>query len=122
METGCSVWAVIGLAIGWLIARHRQRRTLENVLKRMRAIAGSGGGGMATPDSYAALVAALDAETTRIGLKVQEYLDTIAAGGMSAAEEDAAQAGLQAVADRLKAIGSDPAEPIPPVEPEAPPA
>jgi uncharacterized protein YabE (DUF348 family) len=71
---------------------------------------------MAKPESYAALVAAIDAETTRIATKIQTLLDKIIAGGMSAADEDAAEAALQAQVDRLKTIGTDPAEPIPPVE------
>jgi len=72
---------------------------------------------MAKAESYAALVAAIDAETTRIANKIQTLLDQIAAGGMSAADEDAAQAALQAQVDRLRTIGADPVEPIPPVEP-----
>lgn len=75
---------------------------------------------MAKPGDYTSLVAAIDAETTRIANKIQTLLDAIAAGGMSAAEEDAAQASLQAQVDRLKTIGADPVEPIPPVPVEPP--
>ena len=77
---------------------------------------------MAKPASWDALLAAFDAETTRIANKIQTLLDQIAAGGMSELEEAEVQASLQAQVDRLKLVGADPVEPIPPVEPEAPPA
>jgi len=72
---------------------------------------------MARPQSWNDLLAAFDAETTRIATKIQALLDQIAAGGMTAEEETAVQADLQAQVDRLKAIGTDPTEPIPPVPP-----
>ncbi len=68
---------------------------------------------MAIPQSWADLIAAFDAETTRIANKIQELLDKIAAGGMSAAEEAETQAGIQAQVDRLRTIGADQANPIP---------
>jgi len=77
---------------------------------------------MARPVSWDALLAAFDGETTRIANKIQRLLDQIIAGGMTELEEDEVQASLQAQVDRLKLVGADPVEPIPPVEPEAPPA
>jgi hypothetical protein len=77
---------------------------------------------MARPVSWDALLAAFDGETTRIANKIQRLLDQIIAGGMTEPEEAEVQASLQAQVDRLKLVGADPVEPIPPVEPEAPPA
>jgi hypothetical protein len=77
---------------------------------------------MARPVSWDALLAAFDGETTRIANKIQRLLDQIIAGGMTELEEAEVQASLQAQVDRLKLVGADPVEPIPPVEPEAPPA
>ena len=74
---------------------------------------------MAKPESYAALVAAIDVETTRIASKIEELLAKITAGGMSAADEDAAGVAIAAQLDKLKALGQDPAQPIPPDEPPA---
>lgn len=72
---------------------------------------------MATLKTFDDLLKAMDAETTRIGTKIDELLKKIADGGMTAEEEDAALAEVQALADRLKTIGVDPAQPIPPVVP-----
>lgn len=71
---------------------------------------------MATLTSFKDLLAAVDAETNRIAAKIQSLVDQLAAGGMTEAEEAEALSGLTAVADRLKTIGADPANPIP-VEP-----
>lgn len=70
--------------------------------------------------TYDEIVEALNKETTRIGEKMQGYLDEIAAGGMSKTREEEVLAGLNALADRLVVIGADPVEPIPPIEPEPP--
>lgn len=60
----------------------------------------------------------LNQETTRIGTKMQELLDRLAAGGLSEEEEAGILAQLSAAGERLKAIGADPATPIPPDAPE----
>ena len=70
---------------------------------------------MATLQNFQDLLAAMDTETTRIGNKIQSLVDQLAAGGMTPAEEAQALASLGAFADRLKTIGADPANPIPPV-------
>lgn len=75
-------------------------------------------GTLATLQNFKDLLAAVDAETTRIGDKIQELVDKLEAGGMADAEEAEALAGLSAAADRLKSIGSDPSDPIP-TEPTA---
>lgn len=65
------------------------------------------------------LVTALDAETNTIAAKMdklsQELADAIAAGQAPKPETLAA---LAAISDRLKALGADPAAPIPPPAPE----
>lgn len=69
---------------------------------------------MATLQSFKDLLAAVDAETTRIANKIDELVAKLEAGGMSASEEAEVQEGLTALSDRLKKIGADPAQPIPP--------
>ncbi len=68
---------------------------------------------MATKTEFDALVAAIDAETTRIGNKIQDLLAQIAAGGLTPAEEQAALDAIGAAAERLKLVGADPAAPVP---------
>lgn len=68
---------------------------------------------MATLTTFAELLAAIDAETTRIGVKIQTLIDQLAAGGLSAEDEATVLAGLGAAADKLKGIGVDPADPVP---------
>ncbi len=69
---------------------------------------------MATAQNFKDLLAAIDAETTRIATKIEDLLAQLqAGGGMTSAEETEALAGLQTVADHLKTIGVDPANPVP---------
>ena len=70
-----------------------------------------------TKADFDALVAAIDAETTRIGQKILDLLAKIAAGGMSPEEEQAALDSIAAAAERLKLVGADVDNPIPPPEP-----
>lgn len=71
---------------------------------------------MASLQSFKDLLAAVDVETNRIAAKIDELVAKLEAGGMTEAEEEEALAGLSATADRLKTIGANPADPIPPVE------
>jgi hypothetical protein len=68
---------------------------------------------MASLNTFTELLTAVDAETTRIGAKIQTLIDQLAAGGLSAEEEATVLAGLGAAADKLKGIGVDPADPVP---------
>lgn len=68
---------------------------------------------MATLQNFKDLLAGVDEETNRIAAKIDELVAKLEAGGMSEAEEAEALEGLTAVADRLKTIGADPADPIP---------
>ncbi len=72
---------------------------------------------MATLQSFKDLLTAIDAETNRIAAKIDELVAKLGAGGMTEAEEAEALASLSAVSDRLKTIGTDPANPIPTPEP-----
>ncbi len=72
---------------------------------------------MATSKDFLDLLAAMDAETTRIATKLDELLAKLQAGGMSEAEEAEVFAAANALSDRLKTIGTDPVTPIPPTEP-----
>lgn len=61
------------------------------------------------------LVKAIDQETNRIATEVADLTAQQQRTDLTAAEEDALQARLSAVKDRLSAIGKNPAQPIPPV-------
>lgn len=69
---------------------------------------------MATAQEFKTTLAEIDAETTRIANAIQVLVDRITAGGMSGPEEAEVKAELTAHLDRLKGIGHDPANPIPP--------
>lgn len=82
--------------------------TLDRIQQKMETM-------MPTLQNFKDLLAAVDAETNRIAAKIQSLVDQLGGGGMSDAEEAEALAGLSAVADRLKTIGADPSNPVPPV-------
>lgn len=87
--------------------------TVESVLDRIQQKMETT---MAQLQNFKDLLAAVDAETTRISDKITDLVAQLAAGGMTDAQEAEVLAGLTAAADRLKTIGADPADPIP-VEP-----
>ncbi len=68
---------------------------------------------MAKLQDFKDLLAAVDAETTRIALKIDELVGKLNAGGMTEAEEAEVLAQLSAHAAQLKAIGHDPNDPVP---------
>lgn len=76
---------------------------------------------MAKAQDFKALVDEINVETDRVAAKIDELTDKLEAGGMTEAEEAQALTDLRAVSDRLKTIGKDPADPIPP-EPTPTPA
>jgi uncharacterized coiled-coil protein SlyX len=59
------------------------------------------------------VIASMDADTTRIAAKIDDITTRLNAGDASAAAE------LGPIADRLKALGSDPDNPVP-VDPTTP--
>lgn len=68
-------------------------------------------------EEITALVAEIDAETTRVG----EYIATLAnqvSTGMTAEQVAAVKGGLTASVARLKSLGANPEVPIPPETPE----
>lgn len=71
---------------------------------------------MATVAQFQAALAAVDAETTRIAAKIDALIAELNADALDSAQEEAAFAGLQAAADRLRLVGVDVANPVPPVE------
>lgn len=73
---------------------------------------------MTTKADFDALFAAVDTEATRIGLKFEDLLAKLAAGGMTPAEEAAALAEGARLVAKLKTLGADPADPVPEPEPE----
>lgn len=65
--------------------------------------------------TFQELIVALNEATTAVGLRIQGYVDALATAGISKAAEDEAIAGLQVEIERLKAMGTNPSDPIPPV-------
>jgi hypothetical protein len=53
--------------------------------------------------------------TDAVAARQQEFLDKLNESGITAAEEEAAKAGLQTEIDRLKTYGQSSSEPIPDV-------
>ncbi len=70
---------------------------------------------MANLQTFKDLLAAVDEETTRIADKIEALVAQLESGSLSEAEEAEVLAGLQSQVDRLKTIGHDPADPVPPV-------
>lgn len=68
---------------------------------------------MAKLQDFKDLLAAVDAETTRIATKIDELLDKLRNGGMTEEEEAEALTDLSNLSERLKTIGHDPTDPIP---------
>lgn len=71
---------------------------------------------MAKIDEFRTKIGEIDAETTRVANKIDELVGKLAAGGMTDEEEQEVFNALGAVSSRLKAIGTDPDNPVPPVE------
>jgi len=70
---------------------------------------------MATLQNFKDLLAAVDVETNRIADKIAALVAQLESGSLTEAEETEVLAGLTAAADRLKTIGHDPQNPIPPI-------
>jgi hypothetical protein len=69
---------------------------------------------MATLADFESLLAAMAAETDRIAAKIQELINLISAGGLTAEQEEQVLSGLTSARDRLASLGLDPEDPIPP--------
>ena len=70
---------------------------------------------MATVQNFKDLVTALNDATNTIAARIEALIAKLNDTGISAAEEDAALAGLQTAADNLKTLGQNPADPVPTV-------
>lgn len=68
---------------------------------------------MATKSDYDALVAALFTATNKIAARIAAIEAKLAAGGMTAEEEQGSLQELSSVRAQLEALGADPANPIP---------
>jgi enamine deaminase RidA (YjgF/YER057c/UK114 family) len=94
---------------------------LDSILAQLSALAAQEKKLMADVTSIKKLVTDLNDETNSVAAKIDAQLaaiqalkDQIAAGtAVSQADLDEIGAGLQATSDRLKVLGSDPADPIP---------
>ena len=69
---------------------------------------------MALKADFETLRLAMNDATNKIAARIEDLMSKITAGGMTAAEEDEVKAGLQAEVGRLKALGVNPEEPVPP--------
>jgi DNA-binding ferritin-like protein len=61
-----------------------------------------------TKEQFDSLKQEFDAETTRIGEKIEELAEKLKDGGLSAEQEAEVFAGFSSVATALKALGRDP--------------
>lgn len=68
---------------------------------------------MGMKEDYEAGFAEIDAATTSIAERIQDFLDAQAAGGMTVEEEAANLTKLQTVVASLKAMGKTPTDPVP---------
>jgi hypothetical protein len=69
---------------------------------------------VATAKDFTDLLKVMDDETTRIAGKFEDLLAQLETGGLSAEEEAAVYASFHAEVDRMKEIGKDATQPIPP--------
>ena len=68
---------------------------------------------MAKLEDFQAALAAVDAETTRIGVLITELLAQLANGGLTSAQEAEVLTQIQAAADKLKGVGTSVENPVP---------
>jgi Na+/phosphate symporter len=71
---------------------------------------------MAKATTYEELITKLDEATTKLGEKIKELVAKLEEGGLTKEQEEANLAALDAIGDKLVEMGTDPAEPVPPVE------
>lgn len=69
---------------------------------------------MKTAEEFRTAIKAIDTETTRIADKIDELMERLDAGGLTTEEEEEIHAELSGVTERLRAIGHDPNDPVPP--------
>lgn len=69
---------------------------------------------MRTLDEFKAAIAKIDAETTRIAAKIDDLIAQLQTQGLTDSEEQQVFDDLGAVADRLRTVGADPDNPVPP--------
>ncbi len=69
---------------------------------------------MAKLHDFKTLLIDVEAETTRLGTRIDELLAKLEAGGMTEEEEAEVFDGFKAVSTRMKGIGVNPDQPIPP--------
>lgn len=67
--------------------------------------------------TYEELVTKLDNATTKLGEKIKGLVDKLEAGGLTKEQEAAHLASLDTIGDKLVDMGSDPADPVPAVDP-----
>lgn len=86
--------------MGLLAYLHQIEKTLDSCLVKGNEL-------MALVDTMRAKFIEIDQETTRIGLKIDELVAKLAAGGMTEEQEAEVLASLTSHADRLKQVGTD---------------
>ena len=72
---------------------------------------------MAELKDFKDVISLLDAETNRIAQKVEDLVDELAAGGLDEEEEADVLDDLLGLAERLRAIGAEPVDPVPAEDP-----
>lgn len=85
----------------------------SSIASLRRLIKSQGDAIMATQAEFGAVLTRIDTATNEVAADLQALRDQIAGAGMSAEDEAAILAGLDAAASRLEGIGRDPENPVP---------
>lgn len=105
----CDPASEINLLLG------RARLASGRLKNRIRYLCYEGILDMATAADLQALIGQIDTATSAIASRIQALIAQIPAPGttISQADSDSLKAALQAEADKLTALGSDPSNPVP---------
>lgn len=99
-------------------ALERSNHLLDVVLPKTVTVRNNMEVTLSKAQNFSELLNSMEAETTRIGTAYDEIFSKLQAGGLTPEEEDAVFARGTALNNRLKEIGKNPDQPIPPVDPQ----
>lgn len=98
--------------LGYIVELERR---IDRILVKTERIKLQMEANMAAAKDFDELVKKLDAATTTLGEKVIRITGELASGGLTAEQESARLAELDAIGDRLVEMGKDQTDPVKPV-------